>query len=77
MVTPFKINDVNEKITPKDIKSLMEQANYTNKYLQVLGESISKEKVFTKLQHHEASTSQVPIENPLFKPFRVCLDGEI
>jgi len=37
----------------------------------VLRESISKEKVFTKLKDHEASTSQVPIEKPLFKPFKV------
>ncbi|KAL5165064.1 hypothetical protein HKD37_18G050258 [Glycine soja] len=39
--------------------------------INVLRESISKEKVFTKLKDHEASTSQVPIENPLFKPFKV------
>jgi len=44
MTTPFKLKDVNKEITPKDIGSLMEHANYTNKYLQVLGESISKEK---------------------------------
>ena len=40
MASPFKTKDVNEEVTSKDIKSLMEQANYTNKYLQVLGESI-------------------------------------
>uniref|UniRef100_A0A0R0JTA5 DUF7746 domain-containing protein n=1 Tax=Glycine max TaxID=3847 RepID=A0A0R0JTA5_SOYBN len=55
MATPFKTKDVNEDITSKDIKSLMEQANYTKKYLQVLGESINREK----------------IEKPLFKPFKV------
>jgi len=33
MATPFKTKDVNEEITSKDIKSLMEQTNYTNKYL--------------------------------------------
>ena len=39
MASPFKTKDVNEEVTSKDIKSLMEQANYTNKYLQFLGES--------------------------------------
>ena len=40
MASPFKTKDINEGVTSKDIKSLMEHANYTNKYLQVLGESI-------------------------------------
>uniref|UniRef100_A0A0R0IHU5 DUF7588 domain-containing protein n=1 Tax=Glycine max TaxID=3847 RepID=A0A0R0IHU5_SOYBN len=40
MASPFKTKDINEEVTSKDIKSLMEHANYTNKYLQVLGESI-------------------------------------
>jgi len=40
MASPFKTKDVKKEVTSKDIKSLMEQANYTNKYLQVLGESI-------------------------------------
>ena len=71
MATPFKTKDVNEEITPKDIRSLMEQANYTNKYLQVLGESISKEKVFTKPKDHGSSSSAIQKEKPLFKPFKV------
>nr|KYP40959.1 polyprotein [Cajanus cajan] len=36
LAAPFKTKDVDENLTPKDIKSLMEQVNYTNKYLQVL-----------------------------------------
>jgi len=47
MATPFKTKDVNEEISLKYIKGLMEHANYTNKYLQVLGESI-KEKISPK-----------------------------
>ena len=47
MASQFKTKDVNEEVTSKDIKSLMEQENYTNKYLQVLGESI-KTKVVPK-----------------------------
>ncbi|KAL5129475.1 polyprotein [Glycine soja] len=45
-------------------------ANYTNKYLQVLGESI-KTKATPKYKTHEESPSNVPIEKPLFKPFKV------
>ncbi|KAL5166155.1 polyprotein [Glycine soja] len=70
MAMPFKTKDSNEEITSKDIKSLMEHANYTNKYLQVLGESI-KTKATTKQKIHEESSSNVPIERPLFKPFKV------
>jgi len=70
MAMPFKTKDFNEEITSKDIKSLMEHANYTNKYLQVLGESI-KTKATTKQKIHEESSSNVPIERPLFKPFKV------
>uniref|UniRef100_A0A0R0K963 DUF7746 domain-containing protein n=1 Tax=Glycine max TaxID=3847 RepID=A0A0R0K963_SOYBN len=70
MATPFKTKDVNEDITSKDIRSLMEQANYTKKYLQVLVESISREKVSPKHKIHEESTSNIQIEKPLFKPFK-------
>ena len=49
----------------------MEHANYTNKYLQVLGESISRQKVSPKHKTHEESTSNIRIEKPLFKPFKV------
>ncbi|KAG4921784.1 hypothetical protein JHK82_050728 [Glycine max] len=55
MAMPFKTKDFNEEITSKDIKSLMEHANYTNKYLQVLGESI-KTKATTKQKIHEESS---------------------
>ncbi|KAL5193272.1 hypothetical protein HKD37_20G055517 [Glycine soja] len=70
MVTPFKTKDVNEEVTSKDIKSLMEQANYTNKYLQVLGESV-KTKTIPKQNTPRESLSNIPIEKPLFKPFRI------
>ncbi|KAL5134611.1 polyprotein [Glycine soja] len=58
MAIPFKTKDVNEEVTSKDIKSLMEQANYTNKYLQALGETIK-------------TKTSIPIEKPLFRPFKV------
>ena len=48
----------------------MEQANYTNKYLQVLGESI-KTKTISRQKSPEESQSNIPIEKPLFKPFKI------
>ncbi|KAG5037703.1 hypothetical protein JHK82_018514 [Glycine max] len=70
MAIPFKTKDVNEEATSKDIKSLMEQANYTNKYLQVFGESI-KTKVIPKHKTIEEASTSIPIEKPLFKPFKI------
>ncbi|KAG5080904.1 hypothetical protein JHK86_004969 [Glycine max] len=70
MAIPFKTKDVNEEVTSKDIKSLMEQANYTNKYLQALGETI-KTKVVPKQKSIEETSPRIPIEKPLFKPFKV------
>ena len=37
MASPFKTRKDDDAINPRDIKSLMEQSNYTNKYLQTLG----------------------------------------
>ncbi|KAL5142063.1 polyprotein [Glycine soja] len=70
MATPFKTKDVNKEVTSKDIKSLMEQTNYTNKYLQVLGESI-KTKTIPKQKSPEEPPSNIPIEKSLFKPFKI------
>ena len=58
MAIPFKTKDVNEEVTSKDIKILMEQANYTNKYLQVFGESI-KTKVIPK---HKTIEEAYPLQ---------------
>ncbi|KAH1151289.1 hypothetical protein GYH30_044996 [Glycine max] len=69
MAIPFKTKDINEEVTSRDIRSLMEQANYTNKYLQVLGETL-KTKISKQKTIEEASTS-IPIEKPLFKPFKI------
>ncbi|KAH1086350.1 hypothetical protein GYH30_018049 [Glycine max] len=70
MAVPFETKDVNEEVTSKDIKSLMEQANYTNKYLQVLGETI-KTKVVPKQKTVKEASPNIPIEKPLFKPFKI------
>ncbi|KAL5131473.1 polyprotein [Glycine soja] len=58
MAIPFKTKDVNE------------EANYTNKYLQALGETI-KTKVVPKQKSIEEASPSIPIEKPLFKPFKV------
>jgi len=70
MAIPFKEKDVNKEVTSKDIKSQMELANYTNKYLQVLGETI-KTKVVPKQKSVEEASPSISIEKPLFKPFKV------
>ena len=70
MASPFKTKDINEEVTSKDIKSLMEHANYTNKYLQVLGESF-KAKTIPKHKSLEESQPNIPMEKPLFKPFKI------
>ncbi|PHT53575.1 hypothetical protein CQW23_08037 [Capsicum baccatum] len=41
VVLPFKRKADNEPVTGKDIKSLFEQNNYTNKYLHTLGEYLT------------------------------------
>ncbi|KAL5127898.1 polyprotein [Glycine soja] len=58
MATPFKTKDINEEVTSEDIKSLMEQANYTNKYLQILGETI-KTKVISETPQTSENTSKM------------------
>ncbi|KAL5191724.1 Enzymatic polyprotein [Glycine soja] len=58
MAIPFRTKDVNE------------EANYTNKYLQALGETI-KTKVVPKQKSIEEALPSIPIEKPLFKPFKV------
>ena len=70
MPSPFKTKDVNEEVTSKDIKSLKEQANYTNKYLQFLGESF-KAKTIPKQKSLEESQPNILMEKPLFKPFKI------
>ncbi|QHO00646.1 uncharacterized protein DS421_13g408220 [Arachis hypogaea] len=60
MALPFKTKNLDEPISPKDIKNIMEQANYTNKYLQTLGQKLSS----TSSNTHESL-------KPLFKPFKI------
>uniref|UniRef100_A0A0R0ISL9 DUF7588 domain-containing protein n=1 Tax=Glycine max TaxID=3847 RepID=A0A0R0ISL9_SOYBN len=67
MAIPFKTKDVNEEVTSRDIKSLMEQANYTNKYLQALGETI-KTKVVPKQKSIEEASTSSPLKNEILIP---------
>ncbi|MED6202953.1 hypothetical protein PIB30_110751, partial [Stylosanthes scabra] len=72
MASPFKNKNIDESVNPKDIKNLIEQSNYTNRFLQCLGDNLSSSKSSSlPLQDvSEASTSK-PIEKPLFKPFKM------
>jgi hypothetical protein len=69
MASPFKTKSDNEPINPNDIKNLIEQSNYTNKYLQALGENLGKKPIV--INPNQASTSSSTIEKPLFKPFKM------
>ncbi|XLS44964.1 hypothetical protein HN51_001829, partial [Arachis hypogaea] len=71
MASPFKTKNVDEAVAPKDIKNLIEQSNYTNKFLQCLGDNLSSSgSTFSLKNVSEASTSK-SIEKPLFKPFKI------
>nr|KYP58545.1 polyprotein [Cajanus cajan] len=62
MASPFKYSD--ETIGAQDIKALMEQNNYTNKYLQVLGENLVSKASTSGTKESEAQS----VTKPLFKP---------
>jgi len=65
LTSPFKTKLESEPINSTDIKNLMEQSNYTNKYLQALGKNLGTNQI------NQASTSSSTlIEKPLFKPFK-------
>ncbi|QHO42377.1 polyprotein [Arachis hypogaea] len=71
MASPFKTKNVDEAVAPKDIKNLIEQSNYTNKFLQCLGDNLSSSgSTFSLKNVSEASTSK-SIEKSLFKPFKI------
>ncbi|QHO49643.1 polyprotein [Arachis hypogaea] len=71
MASPFKTKNVDEAVAPKDIKNLIEQSNYTNRFLQCLGDNLSSSgSTFSLKNASEASTSK-SIEKPLFKPFKI------
>nr|KYP36491.1 hypothetical protein KK1_042385 [Cajanus cajan] len=63
MASPFKYKS-DETIGAQDIKALMEQNNYTNKYLQVLGENLVSKASTSGIKESEAQS----ISKPLFKP---------
>ncbi|XLR15336.1 hypothetical protein S83_043274, partial [Arachis hypogaea] len=71
MASPFKTKNIDEAVAPKDIKNLIEQSNYTNRFLQCLGDNLSSSgSTFSLKNISEASTSK-SIEKPLFKPFKM------
>nr|KYP33412.1 hypothetical protein KK1_045729 [Cajanus cajan] len=62
--SPFKYKS-DETIGTQDIKALMEQNNYTNKYLQVLGENLVGKASPFGIKDNKAQS----VTKPLFKPF--------
>nr|KYP35696.1 Enzymatic polyprotein [Cajanus cajan] len=63
LASPFKYNS-DESVGAQDIKALMEQNNYTNKYLQVLGENLVSKAFTSRTKDSEAQF----VTKPLFKP---------
>ncbi|KAG4915104.1 hypothetical protein JHK87_052661 [Glycine soja] len=55
---------------PEDDQKSIQSPTYSSIH-EPYGESISKEKVFTKPKDHGSSSSVVQMEKPLFKPFKV------
>ncbi|QHO53414.1 uncharacterized protein DS421_2g47760 [Arachis hypogaea] len=64
MVSPFKTRKLEEPIGPKDIKNIIEQANYTNKYLQTLGQKLSS-------PSNSTDDPSKALKKLLFKPFKI------
>nr|KYP59363.1 hypothetical protein KK1_014797 [Cajanus cajan] len=71
LAAPFKTKDVDENLTSKDIKSIMEQVNYTNKYLQILGDKLAVQKFESSQPPSIQPTSSKHLEKPLFQPFKL------
>ncbi|QHO07564.1 polyprotein [Arachis hypogaea] len=71
MASPFKSKNVDEAVAPKDIKNHIEQSNYTNRFLQCLGDNLSSSgSGFSMKNVSEVSTSK-SINKSLFKPFKM------
>lgn len=70
MASPFKTKLEGEPINPGDIKNLIEQSNYTNKYLQALGKNLGKKQI-TDFSNQASTSSSSFVEKPLFKPFKM------
>ncbi|QHN82230.1 uncharacterized protein DS421_20g693950 [Arachis hypogaea] len=63
MASPFKTKNIDEAVAPKDIKNLIEQSNYTNRFLQCLGDNLSSsESTFSFKNAPDATTSKKVIQ---------------
>ena len=71
VASPFKIRDSKQPISPMDIQYLVEQNNYTNKYLQTLGTYILRD-----ISQVGESFSTKTLEKPLFKPYEILLKNK-
>ncbi|MED6166771.1 hypothetical protein PIB30_112679, partial [Stylosanthes scabra] len=71
MASPFKTKNIDEVVNPKDIKNLIEQSNYTNRFLQCLGDNLISSKPSLSLQNVSETSTSKSVEKPLFKPFKI------
>ena len=69
MASPFRTKKDDEAINLRDIKSLMEQSNYINKYLQTLGPKLLAKSVKEESSSSK-TTSKTQVVKPLFNPFK-------
>jgi len=66
LASPFKTKLESDPINSTDIKNIMEQSNYTNKYLPALGKFLGTNQINQAL-----TSSSTLIEKPLFKHFKL------
>ncbi|XLU26974.1 hypothetical protein S245_063040, partial [Arachis hypogaea] len=71
MASPFKTKNIDEAVAPKDIKNLIEQSNYTNRFLQCLGDNLSSSGSTFSFKNASDATTSKSIEKLLFKPFKM------
>ena len=65
LAAPFLFKNIEKPVEPTDIKKIFEQNNYTNLYLQQLGD------YFEKTPNIVSEQPKSKIETPLFKPFQL------
>jgi len=70
LASPFKYKS-DDTVGAQDIKALMEQNNYTNQYLQTIGEKLSEVKTIPETKTKDSSEPDPLVQTqvkPLFKP---------
>ena len=68
LTAPFRFKNIEKPVEPTDIKKIFEQNNYTNLYLQQLGDYFAKTPNIPNIVSEQPKSK---IETPLFKPFQL------